>query len=255
VIASVALTAASALASVLAGAGADRPQLALSASPTRVAVEAGSWTAVRVMNPGRTSVVVDVAPAGFALDPRGRPRIAAGDGVGRWLVLAPRRLTLAAGRSATVTVSAVVPPHAAPGEHDALVLLRTRPRAGTPVPIVMQVGVVVEVRVRGRVLRRLDIRGLRLARHGHRRTVLLTLWNRGNVSEVVPLRRVRIVLRRGRRVLAILLPPRRRILPHSIAVIALRYGGGAHGWAKADVALRRPRPGTAILRRTYRIRL
>ncbi len=254
-IASVALTAVSALASVLAGAGADRPQLALSASPTRVAVEAGSWTAVRVTNPGRTGVVVDIAPAGFALDPRGRPRIAAGDGTSRWLVLAPRRLTLAAGRSATVTVSAVVPRNAGPGEHDALVLLRTRPRAGTPVPIVMQVGVVVEVRVRGRVVRRLDIRGLRLVRHERRRTLVLTLWNRGNVSEVVPLRRVRIVLRRGRRVLATLLPPRRRILPHSIAVMTLRYGGGAHGWAQAAVALRRPRPGTAILRRTYRIRL
>ena len=119
----------------------------------------------------------------------------------------------------------------------------------------MQVGVVVEVRVRGHVVRRLDIRGLRLVRHGRRRTILLTLWNRGNVSEVVPLRRVRIVLRRGRRVLATLLPPRRRILPHSIAVLALRYGGGVHGWAQAAVVLRRPRPGTAILRRTYRIRM
>ncbi len=254
-IAAVALAAASALASAFAGAGADRPPLALSASPTRIVVEGGSWSTVRVTNPGASSVVVDVAPAGFALDPRGRPRIADVGGVGGWLVVAPRRLVLAAGRSASVTVSAVIPRRASPGEHDALVLLRTRPRAGAPVPIVMQVGVVVDVRVRGRVVRRLDIRSLRVVRHAGRRTILLTLWNRGNVSEVLLVRRVQIVLRRGRRLLATLLPPRRRILPHSIAVMALRYVGGARGWAQAAVAVRRPRPGAAILRRTYRIRL
>jgi len=255
VIAVVAITAASALASVLAGAGAERPPLALSVSPTRIAVEGGSWATVRVTNASRASVAVDVAPAGFALDLGGRPRIAAAEGAGRWLVLSPRRLALGAGRSATVTVSAVVPRAAAPGEHDALVLLRTRPRAGAPVPIVMQVGVVVEVRVRGRVIRRLDVRGLRLERHGSRRVVVLTLWNRGNVSEVLPVRRVRIVLRRGGRVLATLLPPRRRILAHSLAVLAQRYTGGARGWVDAAVIVRRPRPGLAILRRTYRIRL
>ena len=255
-IAAVAITAVSALASALTGgAGADRPPLALSASPTRVAVEPGAWTALRVTNAGRASVVVDVAAEGFALDLRGRPRIAAGEGAGRWLVVAPRRLSLAAGGSARVTVSAVVPRRAGPGEHDALVLLRTRPHAGTPVPIVMQVGVVVEVRVRGPVVRRLDIRGLRLERHGRQRTVVLTLWNRGNVSEVLPVRRVRIVFRRGGRLLATLLPPRRRILPHSLAVLALRYGGGAHGWVQAAVVVQRPRPGAQVLRRTFRIRL
>jgi hypothetical protein len=254
VIAAVAISAASALASVLTGAGADRPPLALSASPTRIVVAAGAWSAVRVTNAGRSSVVVDVSPAGFTLDPGGRPRIAA-TGAAKWLVVSPRRLALGAGRSASVTVSAVVPRLASPGEHDALVLLRTRPQARAPVPIVMQVGVVVEVRVRGRIVRRLDIRGLRLVRHRRQRTIVLTIRNRGNVSEVLPLRRVQIVLRRGRRVLATLLPPRRRILPHGVAVMTLRYAGGARGWVQATVAVRHPRPGTAILRRTFRIRL
>jgi hypothetical protein len=45
---------------------------------------------------------------------------------------------------------------------------------------VMQVGVVVEVRVRGRIVRRLDIRGLRLVRHWRQRTIAATIWNRGN---------------------------------------------------------------------------
>ena len=59
------------------------------------------------------------------------------------------------------------------------------------------------------------------------------------------MRRVQIVLRAISEMLATLVPPRRRILPHSIAVMALRYVGGARGWAQAAVALRRPRPGAA----------
>jgi hypothetical protein len=253
VIAAVALTSASALA--VAGAGADRPPLALSATPTRVVLAAGAWTAVRVTNVGKAPVVVDAGTAGFALDPSGRPRISGVDGGDHWLVLAPRRLALGAGRSGTVAVSAVAPRRAPPGEHAALILFRTRPRAGSPVPIVMQVGVVVTVRVPGRVVRRLDVRGLRLLRRGRRRTFLLTIWNRGNVSEVLPLRRVRIVLRRRGRPFATLLPSRRQILPHAVAVLALRYAGGVRGWVEAAVAVRRARPGAAILRRTFRIRL
>jgi hypothetical protein len=255
VIAAAAFTAASALAFAVAGAGADRPPLALSATPTRVVLAAGAWTAVRVTNAGRAPVVVDVATSAFVLDPSGRPRISGLDEADHWLVLAPRRLALGAGRSATVAVSAVVPRRARPGEHAALILFRTRPRAGAPVPIVMQVGVVVTVRVPGRVVRRLDVRGLRLVRHGRRRTFLLTIWNRGNVSEALPMRRVRVVLRRGGRLFATLLPLRRQILPHAVAVLALRYAGGVRGWVQAAVAIRHPRPGSALLRRTYRIRL
>ena len=254
-IAAVAVTSASALAFAVAGAGADRPPLALSATPTRVVLAAGAWIAVRVTNAGRAPVVVDAATAGFALDPSGRPRITGLREATHWLELAPRRLTLGAGRSAAVAVSAVVPRGARPGEHVALVLFRTRPRAGAPAPIVMQVGVVVTVRVPGRVVRRLDVRGLRSVRHGRRRTLLLAIWNRGNVSEVLPRRRVRVVLRRRGRLLATLLPVRRQILPHAVAVLALRYAGGVRGWVQAAVAIRHPRPGSAILRRTYRIRL
>jgi hypothetical protein len=252
------LVGASVLASVPAGAGADRPLLALSASPTRVVLAAGSWTPVRVTNAGRAPVVVEVATGGFSLDLRGRPRIAAG---GRaavaagWLAVAPRRLTLAAGAAANVTVSAVVPRSASPGEHAALVLLRTRPRADAPVPIVMQVGVVVVVRVHGRIVHRLDVRDLRVVRHGRRRTLVLTLWNRGNVSEVLVARRVRVVLRRGQRLVATFLLARRELLPHSIGAVGFRYTGRARGWVRASVLLRRPRPGRAVLRRTFRIRL
>jgi len=38
-------------------------------------------------------------------------------------------------------------------------------------------------------------------------------------------------------------------------VLALHYGGRARGWVQAAVVVSQPRPGTAVLRRTYRIRL
>jgi hypothetical protein len=251
-----ALLAASALASFSPDAGAGRAPLALAASPTRLVLAAGTWSTIRVTNPGRLPLVVDTSTAGFALDLRGRPHEAARAGsAAPWLELAPRRLTLAPGAAARLTVSAAAPRSAGPGDHPALVLLRTQTRADGPVPIVMQVGVVVVVRVRGRVVHRLEIRSLRVERRGKRRTIVLTLRNRGNVAEVLPRRRVRVVLRRGRRLVAVLLPLRRELLPHAAGVLALRYAGGAHGWVRASVELRRPRPGVAVLRRTFRIRL
>jgi len=38
-------------------------------------------------------------------------------------------------------------------------------------------------------------------------------------------------------------------------VLALHYGGRARGWLTTTAAWTQPRPGTAVLRRTYRIRL
>jgi hypothetical protein len=135
------------------------------------------------------------------------------------------------------------------------VLLRTQARAQGPVPIVMQVGVVVVVRVRGRIVHRLEIRSVRLRKRGRQRAIVLTLRNRGNVTEVLPRRRVRVVLRRGSRLVSVLVPPRRELLPRAAGVFVLRYSGRARGWVRALVELRRPRPGVVILRRTFRIRL
>ena len=240
-----------------AGTRALSPPLALAASPVRVVLTGAGWSTVRVTNPSRAAVTVDTATSGFALDLGGRPRVAAATAgaAPAWLSVAPRRFRLRAGGAALVTVSARIPHGASPGEHDALLLLRTRAQARSSVPIVMQVGVVIVVRVHGPTIRRLEIRALRARRVARRRTLLLTLRNRGNVSEVLPVRRVRVVLRRGRRLLATLLPPRRELLPHSVGVISMRYAGGARGALIAVVELRRPRPSVAVVRRSFRIRL
>ena len=238
-----------------AGTRALSPPLALAASPVRVVLGGAGWSTVRVTNPSRAAVTVDTATSGFALDLGGRPHAAAAGAAPAWLTVAPRRFRLRSRGSALVTVSARIPHGASPGEHDALLLLRTRARVGSSVPIVMQVGVVIVVRVHGPTVRRLEISVLRIRRVARRRTLLLTLRNRGNVSEVLPVRRLRVVLRRGHRLLATLLPPRRELLPHSVGVISMRYHGGARGALIAVVELRRPRPSVAVVRRSFRIRL
>ena len=61
----------------------------------------------------------------------------------RWLTVRPSRIGLAPGASASITVAARVPRRAEPGDHDALVLLTTRPRDAGGVAVRMRVGVVV----------------------------------------------------------------------------------------------------------------
>ena len=92
----------------------------------------------------------------------------------------------------------------------------------------MRVGVVVFVRVPGRIVHRLELRALRA-----RGSVLeAAIANRGNVVEHV---RVRVSLSRGGRVLARLGPVVRTLLPHSRAIERFRYRGRVHGWVTARV--------------------
>src|SRR5262249_13969260 len=62
-----------------AGATRARPPIGLTASPAHVVLRGSGTTTVRVTNPGKRAVVVDVDRAGFALDLRGRPRIVRAD--------------------------------------------------------------------------------------------------------------------------------------------------------------------------------
>ena len=137
----------------------------------------------------------------FALDLRGAPKIVA-QGARRaatsWLTLRPARFVLLAGATRAVALSARVPAGAEPGDHDALVLVTTRPvrRAAA---LRMRIGVVVVVRAPGRVVRRLTIGPLQAHRAHGPRVLELTVVNRGNVTETLSRGRLRLVLRRGRR--------------------------------------------------------
>jgi hypothetical protein len=248
--AATALTAVSALAAS-AVAGAARPPVALIASPSHVGLAGSARASVAVTNSGSEAVVVDVARAGFALDLRGRPRAVSRRS--SWLTVGPPRIALASGASETLAVSARVPPHAQPGDHQELVLLTTRPSASRGLPVRLRLGVVVVVRAPGRVVHRVDVLRVRGRVSGLRGRLELLLANRGNVTETVGGACTSVTLHRGTRLIARLRTPRREILPRARALVDVRYAGRARGRVNVRVVLLRPCGG--LRARTLVVRL
>lgn len=203
--------------------------IGLSASPARLRLEGPSAVSITVRNPGERPLLVDVSRAGLARTLHGRARIRPPRDALTWLRLRPRRLRLAAQGSAVLRVVAAPPHGISPGDHPALVLLTTRPVGAKRVRIRLRVGVVVVLHVPGRIVRRLDLRGLSLRRR-HGRTLLeLRLVNRGNVAEELGGRTLRLRLFRHGRVLATLRPRPLELLPHSAGIAEFRFRGHVHG--------------------------
>jgi hypothetical protein len=239
-----------------AGTSTARPSIALTASPARVTLVGSGQASVRLSNRGSRPVVVDVARAGFALDLRGRPRIVArggGRAAAGWLTLRPRRLVLASRASAKLTIAASVPRHSEPGDHDALVLLTTRPRLAGGVVVRMRVGVRVVVRAPGAILRRLELRELRVRQAGRARMLELLVVNRGNVTETLLRARVELTLRQAGRPPATLRPTTRELRPRTRGIVQFPYRGRLSGWVTAHVTVSLDRG--PVSRRTYRLRL
>ena len=240
-----------------AGAGTARAPVALTAAPAHVTLAGSSHTTVRVTNSGTKRVVVDVSRAGFALDLRGRPRIVRSRGArsaARWLTLRPSEVKLGPRSSSSLVVGARVPGRAEPGDHDALVLLRTRPLSNARVAVRLRMGLVVVVRAPGRIVRRLELRGLRVARKGRGRALELVVANRGNVTE--SLARARAVLSRARSGTPVVtLTARSRDLrPQTRGILEFRFRSPPRGSMTARVVIP-AEPGRSGLQRTYRIRL
>lgn len=211
----------------------------LSVSPVRVRLAGSASRIITVTNPGGSVATVTAATAGFAFDRHGKPAIAAHRQ--RWLRLHPQRLVLAPGEAAAVTVSSVVPRGARPGDHPAVVLFTTKPPGAPTIAVRVRIGVVVLIRVAGRIVHHLEVGPLR----AHDRTLQATVANRGNVAELT---RVRISLSRGGRVLARLRSARRTLLAHSQGVERLPYPRRVRGWVTATVE-------AGVVRRSFRIRL
>lgn len=229
----------------LAGAAAPPPPVALIASPSHVALTGSARAPVTVTNSGAGPMVVDVARAGFSLDLRGRPRAVSRRS--SWLAVGPRRLTLAPGATATVTVSAHVPRRAQPGDHSELVLLTSRPPTRRGLPVRLRLGVVVVVRAPGKVVRRVAVVRVLVRRAGRARVLGLLLANRGNVTETVGGTCALIWLHRRGRILARLRAAERRILPHTTGLVELTYRGRARGVVLARV-VPPSRPGCPRIR-------
>ena len=225
------------------------PPVALTAAPARIELAGAADETLLVSNPSRGAAVVDVRPAGFALDLRGRPRILVRRDASVRVTIEPRRLVLRPGQTGSVTVASTIAPRARPGDHVALVVLATRARGAAGVGVRMQLGVVVTVRVPGRVVHRLEVRGV----HTRSRMLDVVLRNRGNVTESVGPSNVRVVLRRAGRVIGILRPRRRELLPGTAGIVEVRRPRLRPGSFRAIVELR----GTAahVARRSFRLRV
>ena len=239
-----------AAAAALPGAAAGRG-IGLSASPLRLKLAGASSATVTVRNPGNRPLLVDVSRAGFARSLRGRPRVQPVHGALGWLRLRPRRVRLAPGARVRLRVTAVPPRRAEPGDHPAVVLLTTRPLGVHRVRMRLRVGVLVVLHVPGPIVRRLAARSLSVHRLGTRRLLELRLVNRGNVTERLGARRLRLVLLRRGRVIARLRPRRRELLPHSVGIAQFVYRGAVRGELVARVELHPPAGGRP---RSFRIR-
>ena len=231
---------------VLAAAAASIPGAAagrgigLSASPLRLTFRGASTAAVVLRNPGRRALLVDVSRGGFARSPRGKPRVRPARGTAGWLRMRPRRIRIAPGAKRVLHVRAVPRRHTAPGDHPALVLLTTRPLGVKHVRVRLRVGVIAVLRVRGRIVRRLDARALMVRRSKALRLLELHLVNRGNVTERLARDGLRLTLLRGGRRFTTLRPARQELLAHSSGIARFSYRGRVRGAVLARVELQAP---------------
>ena len=167
--------------------------------------------------------------------------------------MAPSRFVLPPGASRSLGVSSRVPRSAEPGDHDAVVLLTTRPRGGAGVSVRMRIGVVVVVRAPGRVVRGLRLGVLR-ARHTRGLRVLeLRVVNIGNVTETLDRASVRLSLRQKGRHTSLRAQPR-DLRPGTRGIVQVPYAGRLRGWVTAEVRIV-PAPGRPAVTRTFRVRL
>jgi hypothetical protein len=251
-----ALAAVSLLAPASAGAGGVRSPLALAASPARIRLVGTTSRTVRVTNWGTTRLVADVGTAGFALGLRGRPRIVRrptrASSAASWLTVRPARIVLPPGGTATLTVSSTVPRGAEPGDHPALVLVTTRPRAHVRIAVRMQVGIAVAVRAPGAVVHQLSLRSLSVRRDGRGATLELGIANLGNVTEPIGPGRLRVRLFQNGRVVARGRPARRELLPRSRGIDEVALPGRVTG--RVTVLVELFRRGWSA-RRAFHLRL
>jgi hypothetical protein len=227
-----------------AGADADRPHVALSVSPARLALVAPGSRTIKLRNSGAERVVVDVMRRPLGPQPAAKT----------WLHITPARVVLRSGESSILTLRASPPRRAEPGEHHVLVLLTTRPLRGGRVNVQLRLGVRIRMVVPGRIARDATLGGLRVRRSRNARFMFVSVTNRGNVT--VPLRgRISALLLRRRQRLAQLTPRGpSALLPGARAKLALRYRGRARGLLTAVIRIRLG-SGVRVIERRYRVRL
>lgn len=207
------------------GQGAAGSAHGLSVWPVRLSLAPGGAAVVHVANGSRRAALVELGVAGFALDLRGTPRVVPRSGGTEVLSLRPRRLLVPRRGVTTFEVRVVRRARLGPGDHPALVLLSARGAGGAGVGVRVRIGLTVEVRVPGTLRRRVELGRLRV----RGRVLALLATNRGNVAERVTRTSLALrVVRRGR-LLAILRPRPRDLLPGSRGVLEFALPRRLHG--------------------------
>jgi hypothetical protein len=247
------LIAAAALALAVAAAPVHAPRPTIAVSPARLVLAGASSATVHVI--GVATTLVDAQATGLALDLRGRPRVTASSDAAPWLAVSPRQLTVQGSTGAAISVRAKPPPGARPGDHMAVLLLTTSPSKSVGLAVRVRIGIVVTVRVPGRLVRRLTLGRVGLQRRGRDRIVDVELVNRGNVTERLASGRIVVTLMRRGRPLARLVSTPRELLPHSRGRADLVYRGRARGWVRALIDAGPHTRGAHAQRRSIRLRL
>jgi hypothetical protein len=219
--------------------------VAVSVSPARVALVAPASRTIELRNVGSERVVVDVASKALK-----RPATTNG-----WLRVRPARLVLRAHSRAVVTLRARANGLVRPGDHQLLLVLVARPVSRTRVPVRVRLGVRLRVRVLGRIVRQVAVGGVRVARrHASTRDLLVSVANRGNVTEQLGGRLTVTLVRAGRLVSRLRLGGTHELFPGTHGVVRMRYAGRARGPVTARVRVQLT--GVAVqVERSYRIRL
>jgi hypothetical protein len=224
------------------GAGADRPRVALSVSPARLALAAPGSRTIKVRNDGAERVVVDVA----------RRTLGRQTAAKTWLRIVPTRLVLRSRESAALTIRVKPPQRAEPGDHPVLILLTTRALRGSRVNVQLRLGVRITMVVPGRIVRHLTLGGLRVGRRPDVRLLFVSVANRGNVTVQLRGHVYASLVRRGQQVARLSPRAQRALLPGARAFLMLRYRGRVRGLVTAVVQIGF---GVRIVERRYRIRL
>lgn len=200
--------------------------VALTVSPARAVLLAPASRTLQLGNLGRERMAVDVAWK--SLGPHTGPY--------RWLTIAPRRLVLGGGARSVLTVRAG--PGASPGDHHVLVLVTGRPLDAPRVAVHLRLGVRLRIRAPGRLVRRIAVQGLRARRFRGKRTLVVAVANRGNVTEQLRGRLTVTLVRHSRVISRLRFGRPRELFPGARAVVALPYAGDARGLVTALVKVR-----------------
>jgi hypothetical protein len=225
------------------GADADRPRVAVSVSPARLALVAPGSRRIKLRNDGAERVAIDVTQR--AVGPQT---------VAAWLHVVPGRVSLGSGDSATLTLLVSPPRGAEPGNHRALVLVTTRPLRGGPVSLRMRLGIRLAITVPGRIVRRVMLGSLRVHRRRNTQLLLVSVANRGNVTIQLRGHVTAWRIRRGHRPVRLRPLARPALLPGARAILTLRHRGRVRGLVTVVVQVRLG-PEIRLAQRRYRLRL